>query len=78
MSGGALPQTHRLRSSPVSAASVAAAGIRFEALQLDGEIAVWVEGRPGEGGRCVIVRRDVRGRTAASDVIAAPFSARSE
>ena len=55
----------------------AAAGVRFEGLQLDGDDAFWIEGRPAEAGRCVIARRDVHGRTAARDVLAPPFAART-
>lgn len=77
MSGGALPPLQRLWPSPISAATVAAAGLRFEALQLDGDDAYWVEGRPAEGGRCVIVRRDVRAASPAVDLLPAPYSART-
>ncbi|MBV8527684.1 MAG: S9 family peptidase, partial [Candidatus Dormibacteraeota bacterium] len=74
---GAAPRPLRLWPSPITAASVAAAGLRFEAVQLDGDQAYWIEGRPAEAGRCVVVQRDVRGETAARDLIAAPFSART-
>ena len=77
MSGGALPPARRLWESPISAARVATAGLRFEAVQLDGEVAYWVEGRPTEGGRLVIVGRDIDGVSSARDVIAPPFSART-
>ena len=77
MSGGAVPPTRRLWESPISAARVATAGLRFEAVQLDGDQAYWVEGRPAEGGRLVIVGRDIRGASSAHDVIAPPFSART-
>ncbi|HEX6539078.1 MAG TPA: prolyl oligopeptidase family serine peptidase [Candidatus Dormibacteraeota bacterium] len=71
------PPARRLWPSPVTAAMAAAAGVRFEAVQLDGGEVYWVEGRPTEAGRCVITHRDVHGRSAARDVIAAPFSART-
>ena len=77
MSGGSVPQPRRLWPSPITAAMAAAAGTRFEALQLDGDDAYWIEGRPADGGRLVVVKRDVRGDGPARDVIAAPFSARS-
>lgn len=77
MSGGSAPHPRSLWPSPISAASVATAGLRFEAIQLDGDQAYWIEGRPVERGRCVVVQRDVRGETAARDLIAAPFSART-
>ena len=42
---------------------------------LDGDTLYWLEGRPSEGGRQVIVRRLRDGQT--SDVLPEPFSARS-
>ena len=77
MSGGPAPQPLRLWPSPISAAAVATAGLRFEAVQLVGDQAYWIEGRPAESGRLVIVQRDVRGESVARDLIAAPFSART-
>ena len=77
MSRGAPPHLERLWPSPISAASVATAGLRFEALQLAGADAYWVEGRPSEGGRCALVRRDVRGVEPARDLVSAPYSART-
>jgi dipeptidyl aminopeptidase/acylaminoacyl peptidase len=60
--------------SPISAQQAAAGRLRLSDVQLDSGDAYWVEGRPTEGGRCVIVReRD--GVT--TDLIAAPFSARN-
>jgi len=61
-----------LWSSPISA--MAAGRRRIGDVQLDGDDAYWVEGRPTEGGRCVIVRE--RGGVAA-DLIEPPFSART-
>jgi dipeptidyl aminopeptidase/acylaminoacyl peptidase len=77
VTSGATPHPRRLWRSPVSAATVASAGLRYEGLQIDGDNAYWVEGRPAEGGRCVIVRRDVRGASPAQDLLAPPFSART-
>jgi hypothetical protein len=60
--------------SPITAAQAAAGRVRIDDLQLDGGDAYWIEGRPSEGGRCVIVReRD----GAATDLIPAPYSARN-
>src|ERR1700722_14513219 len=60
--------------SPISARQAAAGRLRLSDVQLDGSDAYWVEGRPTEGGRCVIVRdRD----GVSTDLIAAPFSART-
>ena len=45
-------------SSPLSARVIAAGALRISGITLDtGEI-YWIEGRPGEGGRNVLVRRD--------------------
>src|SRR5437660_1701657 len=48
--------------SPVSAALVAGGRISLDALQVDGEDLYWLEGRPSEGGRYVLVKNghDVR------------------
>lgn len=43
--------------SPLSATAVASAGLRLGAVAIDGEDIYWVEGRPSEGGRYVLVRR---------------------
>lgn len=42
--------------SPISAAMVAEAGIRLSEVMLDGDDVYWLEGRPAEGGRSVIVK----------------------
>ena len=61
-------------SSPISAQAAAAGRLRIGDVQLDGGDVYWVEGRPTEAGRCVIVRD--RGG-AATDLIDPPFSART-
>jgi dienelactone hydrolase len=43
-------------TSPLSAATVAAAGLRLGAVQLDGTDVYWLEGRPQEGGRYALVK----------------------
>jgi dipeptidyl aminopeptidase/acylaminoacyl peptidase len=63
-----------LWSSPISAQAAAAGPLRISDVQLDGSDIYWVEGRPTEAGRCVIVRE--RGGVA-TDLIDAPFSART-
>ncbi|MGA7988591.1 MAG: prolyl oligopeptidase family serine peptidase [Candidatus Dormiibacterota bacterium] len=71
-SGGPAPPA--IWPSPITAQQAAAGGMRLSDIQLDGDDAYWIEGRPTEGGRCVIVReRD----GAMSDMIAAPWSART-
>jgi dipeptidyl aminopeptidase/acylaminoacyl peptidase len=63
-----------LWSSPISAPAAAAGRLRIGDVQLDGGDVYWIEGRPAEGGRCVIVReRD----GVAADLIEPPFSART-
>jgi dipeptidyl aminopeptidase/acylaminoacyl peptidase len=43
--------------SPISAAAVAAQGLRLGSVAVDGDDIYWIEGRPGEGGRNVLMRR---------------------
>ncbi|MGE0594456.1 MAG: prolyl oligopeptidase family serine peptidase [Vicinamibacterales bacterium] len=51
-------------SSPVSAAVVASGSLRLSEVQLDGDETYWLEGRPLEGGRSVLVRRSPDGAIA--------------
>jgi dipeptidyl aminopeptidase/acylaminoacyl peptidase len=60
--------------SPISAELVAGAEVGLEQVMLDGEDIYWIERRPQEGGRKVIVRRSA-GRLA--DMTPAPFNART-
>jgi dipeptidyl aminopeptidase/acylaminoacyl peptidase len=48
--------------SPISAESVAAQGVRLGSVAVDGGDVYWLERRPPEGGRSVLVRRRVDGR----------------
>jgi dipeptidyl aminopeptidase/acylaminoacyl peptidase len=48
--------------SPISAESVAAQGVRLGSVAVDGGDVYWLERRPHEGGRSVLVRRRVDGR----------------
>ena len=61
--------------SPITSALIVAQSIGLSEVRLDGSDVYWLEMRPRESGRCVVVRA-VDGRGAA-DAIAAPFSARS-
>jgi dipeptidyl aminopeptidase/acylaminoacyl peptidase len=61
--------------SPISAAVVAAQGVRFGGVAVDGSDTYWIEGRPNEAGRNVLVRHRADGSTA--DVIPAGFNVRS-
>ncbi len=61
--------------SPLSAADVAAGALRFDHPVLDGDDLYWVEGRPSEGGRNVVVRYTRDGRVL--DITPPAFSART-
>jgi len=61
--------------SPVTSEAIASAAIRLQEIAFDGSDIYWVEGRPTEGGRNVIVRRRADGRS--EDVTPAPFNART-
>jgi dipeptidyl aminopeptidase/acylaminoacyl peptidase len=60
--------------SPITARRAAASRTRLLDVQLSDGDAYWIEGRPLEGGRCVIVREH---DGVISDLIDAPYSARS-
>src|SRR5687767_6591888 len=59
--------------SPITAAMLVQGAVRFGDVSVDGETVYWVEMRPEEQGRYVIVRRTADGRI--DDVLPAPFSA---
>ena len=61
--------------SPISAEMTARDSVGLGSIQLDGERVYWVESRPNEGGRSVIVRREANGET--RDVNPPPYSART-
>ena len=61
--------------SPITPALIVAGGIGLSQVALDGEDIYWIEQRPSEGGRNVIVKCAPDGRTA--DVTPAPFNART-
>jgi dipeptidyl aminopeptidase/acylaminoacyl peptidase len=61
--------------SPITAALVAAQGVRLGAVSVDGDDIYWTEGRALEGGRSVLVRRTADGRV--EDVTPAPFNVRT-
>jgi len=62
-------------SSPIITRMLVADSVRLGGVALDGECAYWLEGRPSEGGRNVLVCRDGEGVT--RDVIPAPFNVRT-
>ena len=49
--------------SPVTADAIVSGVIGLSQIQLDGDDIYWVEGRPAEAGRNVIVRRRPDGNT---------------
>jgi len=61
--------------SPITSERVVAKTVRLSGIHVDGETVYWVEGRPEEGGRAVIVRRDPDGGT--TDINPPPFNART-
>ena len=61
--------------SPITAAAVAAQGVRLSNVALDGGHVYWLEGRPLEGGRHVLVRRTAAGDT--HDVVSDGFNVRT-
>ena len=61
--------------SPISAALISTEGRRIIEVVTDGEDIYWIEMRPAESGRYVIVRRSPDGQT--TDITPAPFNART-
>ena len=61
--------------SPLTSDRVVAQSLRLSEPRLDGDRSYWIEGRPSEGGRCVLVRRDVGGGCA--DLLPIGYSART-
>jgi len=73
----ARPQTSPYGSwrSPVTADAIVAGVIGLSQIQLDGNEVYWVEGRPAEAGRNVIVRRSSDGST--TDITPPEYNART-
>ena len=61
--------------SPITSDLIVAGTVRLGQIELDGEDVYWIEGRPAEKGRNVIVRRSADGAT--EDVNPQPFNART-
>ena len=61
--------------SPITPDAIVAETIRLASITLDSGRIGWLEGRPAEGGRNVLVRTDEAGR--AVDVTPTPFNVRS-
>jgi len=61
--------------SPITPGLIVAGTIRLASIQLEGGDTYWLELRPAEGGRSVLVKRSATGTIA--DVIPPPFDART-
>jgi len=61
--------------SPITSDAIVAETVRLASVTLDAGRLGWLEGRPGDGGRNVLVRTDQAGR--AADVTPSPFNVRS-
>ena len=61
--------------SPITPEAIVAETIRLSSVSLDAGRVGWLEGRPGEGGRNVLVRSDESGRI--EDLTPPPFNVRS-
>jgi dipeptidyl aminopeptidase/acylaminoacyl peptidase len=61
--------------SPIGTDLIASEIVKLGQIALDGEDVYWVETRPTEGGRCVIVRRTADGETI--ELNAPPYNART-
>jgi len=62
-------------TSPITSESITSAAVGLNEIVLDGPDIYWIESRPTEGGRSVIVRRAPDGRI--QDMTPAPFNARA-
>jgi dipeptidyl aminopeptidase/acylaminoacyl peptidase len=62
--------------SPITPELLVHEAVRLSNVEVDGDRVYWVEGRPAEAGRQVIVRREADGST--TDVSPAGFSARTQ
>lgn len=62
-------------ASPITTEMLVADSVRLAGASLDGERAYWLEGRPSEGGRNVLVCQ--HGSGAPRDVVPAPFNVRT-
>jgi dipeptidyl aminopeptidase/acylaminoacyl peptidase len=61
--------------SPLPAAAIASQGLRRSRVGVDAGDIYWIEGRPGEGGRNVLMRRGRDG--AVAEIVPAPFNVRT-
>lgn len=61
--------------SPITAELIVAGTVGLSSVMVEGETTFWIEGRPSEGGRYVIVRREADGQI--EDVLPQPYNART-
>src|SRR5262249_43830262 len=61
--------------SPITAEALVTDAVGLDQITADGDVTYWIESRPSEEGRNVIVRRDAHGKIA--DVTPQPFNART-
>ena len=61
--------------SPITSDLIVSSTVGLGAIQVDGDDVYWLEGRPREGGRQVLVRRSPDGKT--SDVTPPPYNVRT-
>ena len=61
--------------SPITSDLIVSETIKFEQVVLDGSDIYWIERRPAESGRCVIVRRTSDGNI--TDMLPPPYNART-
>src|SRR5260370_10144728 len=66
-------RTYGAWKSPITSDLIVSGTIGLGEVSLDGDDVYWIESRPAEAGRCVIVRRTPDGRT--TDVTPPPFNA---
>src|SRR5947209_3450694 len=57
-SPGVSGQSYGSWQSPITAAYIAAGSTRCQEILIDGDAVYWIEQRPSEGGRSIIVRKD--------------------
>ena len=62
-------------TSPLTAAEIASGAVGLSEVQLDGDAIYWLEMRPSEGGRSVVVRRRPDGTV--EDALPEGFNART-
>ena len=62
-------------ASPITADIIVAGGLSFSEIRVDGDDVYWLEGRPAEAGRSVVVRRSMDGQE--RDQIPAGFNVRT-